>query len=119
MLRHSRDINGFTGLAITKLDVLSGLPEIKVCVGYEYKGKTFHTVPSDLTAFTEGKPIYKTFKGWSETVTDFTGMAQLPQTLRDYVKFIEDTLEVESVLLSVGPDRKQTLELRNPFVLKS
>jgi adenylosuccinate synthase len=115
-LRHSRDINGFTGLAITKLDVLSGLPEIKVCVGYEYKGKTFHTVPSDLTAFTEGKPVYKSFKGWTETVTDFTDTNQLPQTLRDYVRNIEDTLEVKSVLLSVGPDRKQTLELRNPFL---
>jgi adenylosuccinate synthase len=114
-LRHSRNINGFTGLAITKLDVLSGLPEIKVCLGYEYKGKTFDTVPSDLAAFTEGKPIYKTFKGWSETVTELTSVDQLPQTLRDYVKFIEDTLKVKSVLLSVGPDRKQTLEIRNPF----
>ncbi|MGZ3706897.1 MAG: adenylosuccinate synthase [Bdellovibrionota bacterium] len=114
-LRHSRDINGFTGLAITKLDVLSGLPEIKVCLGYEYKGKTFHTVPSDLTAFTEGKPDYNTFKGWSETVTELTNLKQLPPSLHDYVKFIEDTLEVKSVLLSVGPDRKQTLEIRNPF----
>ncbi len=115
LLRHSRNINGFTGLAITKLDVLSGLPEIKVCLGYEYKGKTFKTVPADLAAFTEGKPVYKTLKGWSETVTELTGMKQLPSSLHDYVKFIEDELEVKSVLLSVGPDRKQTLELRNPF----
>ncbi|HEY8279767.1 MAG TPA: adenylosuccinate synthase [Bdellovibrionota bacterium] len=115
-LRHSRNINGFTGLAITKLDVLSGLKEIQACVGYEYKGKTFKTVPSDLTAFSNAKPIYKTFKGWSETVTELTSLSQLPRTLSDYVKFIEDELEVKTVLLSVGPDRKQTLEVRNPFV---
>jgi len=115
-LRHSRNINGFTGLAITKLDVLSGLTEIKVCIDYEYKGKKFDTVPSDLTAFTEGKPVYRNFKGWSETVTELSDLSQLPAALRDYVKFIEDTLEVKSVLLSVGPDRKQTLEVRNPFV---
>ena len=95
------------------------MPEIKVCIGYEYKGKTFHTVPSDLQAFSEGKPIYKTFKGWSETVTELNSVDQLPQALRDYVKFIEEELAVKSVLLSVGPDRKQTLEVRNPFLPRS
>lgn len=114
-LRHSRNINGFTGLAITKLDVLSGLPEIKVCTHYEYKGKKFDTVPSDLDAFSNCVPVYKTFKGWSEVVTELQSLSQLPTALHDYVKFIEDQMAVKAVLLSVGPDRNQTLEIRNPF----
>jgi adenylosuccinate synthase len=114
-LRHSRNINGFTGLAITKLDVLSGLPEIKVCTHYEYKGKKFDTVPSDLEAFSNAKPVYKTFKGWSETVTELKSLSQLPERVHDYVKFIEEEMGVKAVLLSVGPDRAQTLEIRNPF----
>ena len=114
-LRHSRNINGFTGLAITKLDVLSGLPEIQVCTHYEYKGRKFDTVPSDLEAFSNAKPVYKAMKGWNETVTELTSQAQLPAALGDYVKFIEDQMQVKAVLLSVGPDRRQTLEIRNPF----
>ncbi len=118
-LRHSRNINGFTGLAITKLDVLSGLPEIKVCVGYECKGKIFKTVPSCLQDFAQATPVYRSLKGWDETVTELKSPEQLPSALRDYVKFIEDELEVKSILLSVGPDRKQTLELHNPFERRS
>ena len=114
-LRHSRNINGFTGLAITKLDVLSGLPEIQVCTHYEYKGKKFDTVPSELEAFSGAKPVYRAFKGWSETVTELTAIDKLPGAVRDYVKFIEEQMEVKAVLLSVGPDRRQTLEIRNPF----
>jgi adenylosuccinate synthase len=115
-LRHSRNVNGFTGLAITKLDVLSGLKEIQVCTGYEYKGKTFRTVPSELAIFENVKPVYKTLKAWNETVTELTDRSKLPGALLDYIRFLEDELEVKSVLLSVGPDRKQTLEIRNPFV---
>lgn len=115
LLKHSRNINGFTGLALTKLDVLTGLKEIEVCTGYEYKGKTFTTFPSEIAVVEGVKPIYKTLKGWSETVTELTDLNKVPTAMRDYVKFIEDELEVKSVLLSVGPDRKQTLEVRNPF----
>jgi adenylosuccinate synthase len=114
-LRHARNINGFTGLALTKLDVLSGLSEIKVCTGYEYKGKTFATLPSELAVFEQVKPIYKTLPAWNETVTELYDLTKLPGALRDYVKYIEDPLEVKTVLLSVGPDRMQTLEVRNPF----
>jgi adenylosuccinate synthase len=114
-LRHSRNVNGFTGLAITKLDVLSGLPELQVCTGYEYKGKTFRTIPADLDVLAHGKPVYQTLKAWNETITDLTDKSKVPQAMRDYLKFVEDELEVKSVLLSVGPDRKQTVELRNPF----
>jgi adenylosuccinate synthase len=114
-LRHSRNINGFTGLALTKLDVLSGLSEIKVCMGYEFKGKVFKHVPADISEIEQLKPVYKTLPGWNETVTELTDVSKMPSTLRDYVKYIEDELEVKSVLLSVGPDRLQTLEVRNPF----
>ncbi len=114
-LRHARDINGFTGLALTKLDVLSGLKEIQVCTGYEIKGKVFKTIPSDLALLEQAKPVYKTLKAWNETVTELTDLNTLPGALRDYVRFIEDEMGVKTVLLSVGPDRKQTLQVRNPF----
>ena len=114
-LRHTRNINGFTGLAITKLDVLSGLSEIQVCTGYEYKGKVFKTIPSEIAVLDNVKPVYKTLKAWDETVTELTNLDKTPAALRDYVKYIEDELEVKTALLSVGPDRRQTLELRNPF----
>lgn len=114
-LRHSRNINGFTGLAITKLDVLSGLTELQVCTAYEYKGKKFTTVPADLEVLEHGKPVYKTLKAWNEPVTELTDRNAMPGAMRDYLQYIEQELEVKSVLLSVGPDRMQTLELRNPF----
>lgn len=114
-LRHANAINGFTGLALTKLDVLSGLKEIDVCTGYEYKGKQFKLLPGDINDFAAVKPVYKTLKAWSETVTELTDTAKLPGALSDYVKYIEEQLEVKTVLLSVGPDRMQTLEIRNPF----
>jgi adenylosuccinate synthase len=115
-LRHARNINGFTGLALTKLDVLSGLSEIKVCTGYEIKGKAFKTIPADISLFEQAKPVYKTLKAWNETVTELTDLKKMPQAMADYVKFIEDEMEVKTVLLSVGPDRLQTLEVRNPFL---
>lgn len=114
-LRHARDINGFTGLALTKLDVLSGIDELKVCVAYEYKGKQFHRPPSDIEVLAEVKPVYKSVKGWSESLTSVSSPDRMPQALKDYVRLIEDSLEVKTALLSVGPDRNQTFELRNPF----
>lgn len=115
-LRHARDINGFTGLAITKLDVLSGLPEIQVCTAYEYKGKKFTTFPSAIEDVATVKPIYKTLKAWKETVTELTDLTKIPVEMKDYIRYIEDELQVKTALLSVGPDRKQTMEVRNPFL---
>jgi adenylosuccinate synthase len=115
VLRHSRNINGFTGLAITKLDVLTRLKVLQDCTDYEYKGKKFATVPADLDVLEHGKPVYKTLKAWNESVTELSDRNAMPAAMRDYLSYIEQELEVKSVLLSVGPDRKQTLELRNPF----
>jgi adenylosuccinate synthase len=114
-LRQARNVNGFTGLALTKLDVLSGLKEIQVCTGYEIKGKVFKTLPADLSLVDQIKPVYKTLKAWNEEVTDLTDLKKMPPAMADYVRYVEDELEVKSVLLSVGPDRNQTVEVRNPF----
>jgi adenylosuccinate synthase len=115
-LRHARDLNGFTGLAMTKLDVLSGLDELKVCTAYEYRGQQLDRPPANIEILQEVKPIYKTLKGWKEPLDTVTSPDKMPQALKDYLKFIEDNLEVKVVLLSVGPDRTQTFELRNPFI---
>ena len=114
-MHHSNNVNGITGLAITKLDVLSGLKEIKVCVAYEIDGKEVTLFPSNIEALAKAKPIYKTFKGWDKNLQDVRSAADMPQELKDYVAFIEKELGVKSVILSVGPDRNQTFELRNPF----
>ena len=94
----------------------SGLDEIRVCTHYEIQGKRFDTLPADIGLFERAKPVYKALKGWNETVTELTDRNKLPQTLHDYVSFIEQEMAVKTVLLSVGPDRMQTLEVRNPFV---
>ncbi|MCO5143724.1 MAG: adenylosuccinate synthase [Oligoflexia bacterium] len=114
-LRHSKNMNGFTGLALMKLDVLSGLDEIKVCTAYEYKGKKFQTIPAEISTLEQLTPVYKTLKSWSESVTDLTNEKAVPSAMRDYISFIEDSLGVKTALLSVGPDRAQTVEIRNPF----
>jgi adenylosuccinate synthase len=95
--------------------VLTGLPHIDVCVAYEYKGKKLPALPASLEEFAGAKPIYKRFKSWNENVSQLTNLEKIPVEMRDYIRFIEDELQVKTALLSVGPDRAQTMEIRNPF----
>ncbi|MBU0967664.1 MAG: adenylosuccinate synthase [Proteobacteria bacterium] len=108
-------LNGITGLAITKLDVLSGHKTLKIATSYEAEGQTFTAMPGNIRTAQQLKPAYEEIPGWQEDISSVRSVADLPQSARDYVKRIEDLTETPVMLLSVGPDRAETLLLKNPF----
>jgi adenylosuccinate synthase len=115
VLRHAVRVNGITGLALLKLDILTGLPEVKACVGYRVDGKEIAEFPASITTLGRCEPIYRSFRGWNEAIETARSLADLPQAARDYVRWIEDALGVPVDLLGVGPERDATIEQRNPF----
>jgi adenylosuccinate synthase len=110
-LKYAINLNGVTKLIMTKADVLSGFERIKVCTGYFYKGEEIDYLPYDI-AGEEVTPIYKELKGWQSDLTGMSSVDQLPQALHDYITYLESELEVPITIVSVGPDRTQTL-MRN------
>jgi len=111
--RYAAELNGFDSIALTKLDVLDALEEIKVCVGYEINGEhidTFPAVSSDLRLI---KPIYQTLPGWMSETLGVTAFSDLPSNAQAYVQFLSDQIGVEIGLISTGPERDQTIILKN------
>jgi len=108
-LRYTTMINGFTDLAITKLDVLSDLAEIKVCTGYRIDGKSTRRFPNDIRTLERIEPEYETLPGWQKDITGVTSMDELPSEARDYLDFISDYLKVPASIVSSGPKREQTI----------
>ncbi|HBA88679.1 MAG TPA: adenylosuccinate synthase [Geobacter sp.] len=113
--RYAVRVNGLSGIAITKLDVLSGLPTVKVCTGYKYKDGVLDEVPASLEVMELCTPIYEEYPGWNEDITGARSMEDLPKNARDYVARIEALSGAPVVLVSVGPRRDETIVLRNPF----
>ena len=107
-LKYAVEINGVTQLMMMKADVLSGLNELKVCTEYEYGGETIKHIPFSLNDDLV-TPVYTELKPWSEDLTKMNSTDQLPNQLKSYTKFIEEYIGVPIVLISVGPDREQTL----------
>ncbi len=107
-LRYAVQVNGVTQLIMMKADVLSGFETLKVCTAYNYKGKTIHHFPYNIEA-ENVTPIFTEMKGWKADLTKMGEASQLPQTLNDYINFLEKELEVPIKIVSVGPDRKQTI----------
>ncbi len=115
MLRHAVRVNGITALGLLKLDVLTGLPEVHVCTGYRARGRELVEFPASARVLEICEPIYRTFKGWDEPIAEARTFEDLPDAVRDYVRWIEDALEVPASLLGVGPERDATIERANPF----
>jgi adenylosuccinate synthase len=111
MLKYSTMINGIDEVAITKLDVLSELENIKVCIGYEFNGKKLNSFPTDSNKLEQVKPIYETLRGWQTDITNVTTYDELPQLTKDYLQFMSDFCGFKIRFISVGPRRKQTIEL--------
>ncbi|MFH1074545.1 MAG: adenylosuccinate synthase [Candidatus Firestonebacteria bacterium] len=109
--RYSAMVNGLTGLALTKLDVLTGQKELKICVAYKIGNKKYKYFPADMDILAKAVPVYKTMKGWTEDLTGITKYADLPENTRLYVKELEKLTGVKVTILSVGPDRSQTFVL--------
>ncbi|MGE4318885.1 MAG: adenylosuccinate synthase [Deferribacterales bacterium] len=114
-LKFSTTINGMNAIALTKLDVLSGLGKIKVCTGYEYQGKVLERFPAEIKILEECVPVYKEFDGWKEDLTGVKSYDELPANAKKYVQYISDFLKVDYALISVGTDRAQTIKLNEIF----
>lgn len=111
LVRYSCMVNGITELAVTKLDVLDHLKEIKIAVGYRYRNKTYRHFPASLLAQQEAKPLYETHRGWLTDTTQVKKFSALPKNARSYLKRMEQLLGVPITILSVGSHENQTLWL--------
>ncbi len=115
VLKDAVRINGLDGLALTKLDVLSGLNEIKICTEYGVAESKRTCMPSNIREVQEITPFYEAMAGWHEDLSKVSDLDELPKAARDYLKRIEEIAEVPISIVSVGPGREQTLLLDNPF----
>jgi len=107
--RYAADINGFSSVALTKLDVLDALDEIKVCTGYRLDGKLIDSFPAVSQNLRRIEPVYATLPGWNASTEGITKLAELPKNARQYVNFISREIDVEIGLVSTGPERGQTI----------
>ena len=107
-LKYAVQVNGVTELIMMKADVLSGFETIKVCTAYNYRGKEITHFPYSIQA-EDVTPVYKPFKGWTQDLTQITDITEFPKELNEYLDFLEKELEVPIKIVSVGPDRKQTI----------
>lgn len=114
-LNYARRVSGINYLALMLVDVLSGLDTIKICHAYELDGEVIHTVPATLEEYNRCKPLYIELPGWQEDITGVTSFEELPQAAKQYIKKIEELTKTEIALFSVGPDRKQTIRLKDLF----
>jgi adenylosuccinate synthase len=115
LVRQTVKISGINGIALTKLDVLDGLDELKVCVGYELDGARIDHLPAGQAAQARARPIYETLEGWRESSAGARSWADLPAQAVKYVRHIEELIEAPVALLSTSPERDDTILVRDPF----
>ncbi len=115
MLRYAVRVNGMSGLIITKLDVLDPMPEIRLCTAYRWKGEVLEEFPSSLRVLRECEPIYETLEGWQQDTSGIRRLEDLPAAARRYLERISDALGIPVVMVSVGPDREQTIIIEDVF----
>jgi adenylosuccinate synthase len=118
ILRNAVRLNGVTALAITKLDVLDGLESLKICTGYDFRGQILDVVPASLKVLEECRPVYETLPGWTETISGIQRFSRLPKNVKSYLRRIEELTGIPIGIVSVGPDRDQTIVIKNPYVRK-
>jgi adenylosuccinate synthase len=111
LLRYAARVNGLTGLVVTKLDVLTGLDPLRVCVAYAYQGKEWDDLPFGPNALAESQPIYADLPGWTEDITGARQVADLPPAARGYLGFIQQQMGVPILLASVWPEREQAVQI--------
>jgi adenylosuccinate synthase len=119
VLRHAVRLNGITSLALIKLDVLTGLDEIRVCTAYRFRGRELREFPASLRTLAACEPVYRSLPGWRASIVGARAVTDLPGPARDYVRFVEDELEVPADLVGVGPEREAMIERADPFQRKA
>jgi adenylosuccinate synthase len=108
-------VNGLTGVALTKLDVLDGFDTIRICTGYAYDDKTLDELPAKLEIFDRCRPLYEEMPGWKADISEARSFADLPENAQKYVRRLEQLIGCPIVMVSVGARRDQTIMLKNPF----
>jgi adenylosuccinate synthase len=114
-VRHAVRMNGLTGIALTKLDVLTGFKKFPICTTYRYEGKTVKEFPASSKVMQGAEPVYEEMAGWDAPLDNARRFSDLPLTAQKYVRRIEEVIGTEIILVSVGPGREQTIVLKNPF----
>ncbi len=115
ILENAVRLNSLSGLAITKLDILGGLDELKICTAYDYEGQRFDHFPADLDVLAACKPIYETHPGWAEDISGIREYDQLPENARKYLERVRELVDTPIQIVSVGPGRDETMVLENPY----
>ena len=115
LVRRAAKVAGISGIALTKLDVLDGFKELKICTGYEIGGKKYDFLPASSDLQAKAKPIYEMIEGWSESTQGARSWAQLPAQAIKYVRRVEELIEVPVALLSTSPERDDTILVTDPF----
>lgn len=118
LVRHATQVNGLTSLVVTKLDVLDGCKELKLCTGYRHGGQLYKTMPADLEVLTQCEPVYVRMKGWTASTTGATTYKQLPAEAKRYLARVEDLADCRIDMISTGSKRAETIVLRNPLKLR-
>ena len=116
LVRQTRKVAGINGIALTKLDVLDGLPELKICVGYRLDGETIAYLPAAQGAQARVEPVYETMEGWQDSTRGARSWAELPARAIKYVRRLEELIEAPVALLSTSPKREDTILVHDPFV---
>jgi len=115
ILRHAAMVNGFSGLAITKLDILDGLDKIKICTAYRFRGKLYKDYPKDLEILENCTPVYEEVKGWNTSTIGIREFRKLPAEARSYIKRIEELVGVKAHIISTGQKRNELIKIRDQF----
>ena len=115
LVRQTIKISGIDGIALTKLDVLDELDEIKICIQYDLDGKKIDYLPASVEDQMKIKPIYKTFPGWKKSTKGIKNMEELPDNAKKYIYAIEDFIETRISSISTSPEREDTILIENPF----
>ena len=116
LLKRSAQVNGLSGLCITKLDVLDGLSELLLCTGYELDGEVTDILPMGADDIARCKPIYESMPGWSDSTVGVTVYEQLPDAARRYLERIAQVTGVPIHMVSTSPDRDHTIMMRHPYM---
>jgi len=115
VVRHARRVSGITGLAITKLDTLTGLDTLRICTAYKYNGEVLESFPANLNILAKCEPVYEELPGWKEDITGVRNLNDLPENARHYMERISQLTGIPMSIFSVGPDREQTVVVRGIY----
>jgi adenylosuccinate synthase len=115
LVRQSCAVSGVTGIALTKLDVLDGLDEIRICTGYRLRGELLDHLPAHAADQAAVEPVYETIEGWPHSTAGARSWAQLPARAIKYIRRIEELIRTPVALVSTSPEREDTILVRDPF----